>query len=129
MRARNSSLYLAASGILFPALVLVAMFALLRMDTIQAASNGTTTRVSVASNGTQANYNSFEADISVDGRYVAFASGANNLVGGDSNEVWDVFVRDRLTNQTGRVSVASDGGQGWYGPTRSPQTSQPMGAM
>jgi len=72
----------------------------------------TTTRVSVSSSGTQGNGTSAMADISGDGRYVAFASGASNLVAGDTNIAFDVFVRDRLLNMTFRVSVATDGTQG-----------------
>jgi Tol biopolymer transport system component/pimeloyl-ACP methyl ester carboxylesterase len=75
-------------------------------------SSGTTMRVSVASDGTQANAGSGRASISADGRYVAFNSGASNLVPGDTNGYGDVFVHDRQTGQTDRVSVASDGTQG-----------------
>jgi uncharacterized repeat protein (TIGR01451 family) len=77
----------------------------------------TTTRVSVSSVGTQANpnYGSSTSAISADGRYVAFSSDANNLVAGDSNGNTDVFVRDRTTNTTSRVSVSSAGVQGNYG--------------
>lgn len=71
-----------------------------------------TTRVSVASDGSQANGYSEAASISGDGQRIAFASAASNLVISDTNRVWDVFVRDRETGQTTRVSVASDGGQG-----------------
>jgi|GEM_PF-1585857 len=73
---------------------------------------GQTTRVSVASDGTQGNGDSECPSISADGRYVAFASLASNLVPGDTNGTWDVFVHDRLTGQTTRVSVASGGAQG-----------------
>jgi Tol biopolymer transport system component len=61
---------------------------------------GTTERVSVDSNGTQANYDSYSPDISGDGRYVAFQSLASNLVSGDTNGVSDVFVRDRGSTPT-----------------------------
>jgi len=71
----------------------------------------TTTRVSVASNGTQSNLDSFFPSLSENGRYVAFASSANNLVTGDTNSVRDIFVHDRETSQTTRVSIASDGTQ------------------
>ncbi len=71
-----------------------------------------TSRVSVASDGTQGNGSSGWASISADGRYVAFYSEANNLVSGDTNGGTDVFVHDRQTRQTSRVSVASDGTQG-----------------
>ncbi|MCB8926874.1 MAG: PD40 domain-containing protein [Ardenticatenaceae bacterium] len=73
---------------------------------------GQTTRVSVASDGTEGNDGAFHPDISADGRYVAFNSSASNLVSGDTNGRPDVFVHDRQTGQTTRVSVASDGTQG-----------------
>jgi hypothetical protein len=50
--------------------------------------------------------------VSDDGRFVSFASDANNLVPNDTNGVKDVFVRDRQANTTTRVSVATGGGQG-----------------
>ena len=68
-----------------------------------------TERVSVASDGTQGNRDSGDPSISADGRFVAFDSGATNLVSGDTNPGGDVFVHDRLTGVTERVSVASDG--------------------
>jgi len=73
---------------------------------------GQATRVSMASDGTQGNSNSYYPSISADGRYVAFDSYASNLVTGDTNSKWDIFVHDRQTGQTTRVSVASDGSQG-----------------
>jgi len=73
---------------------------------------GQTTRISVASDGNQADDVSFEPSISADGRYVAFTSGASNLVPADTNDVYDVFVHDRQTGETVRLSVASDGKQG-----------------
>jgi len=75
-------------------------------------AGGTTTRVSVASAGTQADGTSDRPVISSDGRYVVFRSIAANLVSGDTNGTWDVFVHDRQTGQTTRVNVASDGTQG-----------------
>ncbi len=74
--------------------------------------NGITSRVNVASDGTQANGDSQVATISADGRYVAFVSSASNLVAGDSNAQSDVFLHDTVTGTTSRVSVASDGSQG-----------------
>lgn len=73
---------------------------------------GQTTRVSVSSTGTQGNDLSGNPGISADGRYVVFESLATNLVGGDTNGKWDVFVHDRQTGQTRRVSVGSTGAQG-----------------
>ncbi len=71
--------------------------------------NVTTERVSVSSTETQGNAGSWDPSISADGWYVAFASGASNLVSGDTNYESDIFVRDRLNGMTERVSVANDG--------------------
>lgn len=79
---------------------------------ITAAAIGTTTRVSVESNGTQGNGDSAWPSISAEGQYVVFASTSSNLVSGDTNGVSDVFVHDQITGQTERISVASDGTQG-----------------
>jgi hypothetical protein len=68
--------------------------------------------VSVASDGSQGNGDSQGGAMSQDGRYVVFDSKASNLVPGDTNGVWDTFVRDRLTGQTSRVSISTDGVQG-----------------
>jgi Tol biopolymer transport system component len=73
---------------------------------------GETTRVSVASDGGQGNGGSYSPSISADGYHVAFYSGASNLVGGDTNGWWDIFVHDRQTGEITRVSVASNGTQG-----------------
>ena len=73
--------------------------------------NGTTTCVSVASNGALGNSNSDSPQLSADGRFVAFESDASNLVSGDSNGQTDVFLRDLQTGQTTRVSVSASGGQ------------------
>ncbi len=73
---------------------------------------GTTERISVDSLGAQADGDSFNfAAISPDGRYVAFESLATNLVLGDTNAMWDVFVRDRQLGTTERVSIATSGAQ------------------
>lgn len=76
------------------------------------AAAGSLARMSVASNNTQGDDNTYNPTISADGRYVAFWSYATNLVSGDTNGLADVFVRDTQTNQTRRVSVASNGTQG-----------------
>ena len=76
------------------------------------ASPGATTRVSVDSSGNQANGDCGAPDISADGRYVAFWSKASNLVPGDTNHAIDIFVHDRQTGATERVSVDSSGNQG-----------------
>lgn len=68
-------------------------------------------RVSRASDGTEANAFSAEATISADGRYVVFASEADNLVPGDTNQVADIFVHDIASGITERVSVSGPGAQ------------------
>jgi Tol biopolymer transport system component len=76
------------------------------------ATSGDITRISVSSNGTEADMSAYRPSVSADGRYVAFESSATNLVTGDTNGVSDIFVRDRQTNTTIRVSVDSAGDQG-----------------
>ena len=71
----------------------------------------TTERVSVNSSWTEANGSSDYVSISADGRYVAFDSIASNLVSGDTNGMWDVFVRDLVDKKTERVSIAGTGTQ------------------
>ena len=69
-------------------------------------------RVSLGPAGLQANNRSLFAGISADGRYVAFNSDATNLVISDTNNLQDVFLHDRQTGLTSRISVAGDGAQG-----------------
>jgi Tol biopolymer transport system component len=71
-----------------------------------------TTRASLGANGVQTNGRSTEPAISPGGRYVAFSSGATNLVSGDTNGLFDIFVRDLRTATTMRVSLGTDGNQG-----------------
>jgi Tol biopolymer transport system component len=78
---------------------------------VRNVQTGQTTRLSVSSTGAQANGDSFAPAISADGRYVAFASAASNLVDGDTNDANDVFVRDRQSNTTTRISVGLGGAQ------------------
>ncbi|MFK8024650.1 MAG: TolB family protein [Ilumatobacter sp.] len=76
---------------------------------VRDAVTGTTSRVSVSSTGEQGDRGAFtNPAISADGRFVAFGSESTNLVAGDSNGVADVFVHDRITGVTTRVSMASD---------------------
>jgi Tol biopolymer transport system component len=77
----------------------------------------TTERVSVSASGTQATGPSTEPAISGDGRYVAFRSSAANLVSGDTNEADDVFLRDRTSGTTTRVSVGPSAVQANAGST------------
>jgi len=70
------------------------------------------TRVSVNSLGKEGDRFSIKPSISADGRFIAFESTATNLVPGDTNNNSDVFVRDRLTEITTRISVNSTENQG-----------------
>lgn len=73
---------------------------------------GVTTLVSVDGAGLGSNGASSFARISADGRFVAFESVANDLVGGDTNNARDVFVRDLQLGVTTRVSVRTGGVEG-----------------
>jgi Tol biopolymer transport system component len=73
---------------------------------------GVTTRASVASDGSEADGPSFTPALSASGRWVAFYSGAADLVDGDANGTVDVFVRDGKLGLTTRVSVATGGAEG-----------------
>ncbi len=73
---------------------------------------GTIERVSLGDSGQQANGNSDQPSLSGDGRFVAFYSGASNLVPGDTNHAEDVFVRDRENLVTELISVSSSGSIG-----------------
>ncbi|TMK83849.1 MAG: hypothetical protein E6G44_11140, partial [Actinobacteria bacterium] len=75
-------------------------------------STGSVSRVSVDSSGNQADLRSDSPSISPDGRWTVFESQATNLVAGDTNGTWDVFVHDSVTGATTRLSVAADGTQG-----------------
>jgi Tol biopolymer transport system component len=76
-----------------------------------AAGPASTTRVSVSSAGVQGDRDTYAAGISADGRYVLLNSVARNLVPGDTNDRWDVFVRNRRSGVTTRVSVSTGGAQ------------------
>ncbi|MDQ5922299.1 MAG: TolB protein, partial [Patescibacteria group bacterium] len=68
-------------------------------------------RVSVSSAGVEGNNTSSESGISSDGRYIAFSSSSSNLVAGDTNASHDIFVHDRNTDTTERVSIATGGAE------------------
>lgn len=70
--------------------------------------NVSTTRVSVGYDGSPANNDSWEVSISYNGRLIAFSSDADNLVPNDGNGFRDVFLHDRVTNTTTRVSVENN---------------------
>ncbi len=84
---------------------------------------GLTQRVSVRSDGAQANDGSYMPAISADGRWITYDSWATNLVDNDTNGANDVFLFDRGTGLTQRVSVRSNGDQATGGGSRGPAIS------
>ncbi len=76
------------------------------------SSTGVLELQSVSSAGSQGNQDSDLAAFSANHRFVAFASFASNLVPNDTNDSSDIFVRDRLTGFTERVSVGPLGVEG-----------------
>jgi Tol biopolymer transport system component len=76
--------------------------------------SSTIERVALSDSGSQGNGDSQSPSISSDGRFVAFASAASNLVGSpaDTNKMWDIFVRDRTSGTTVRVSLGLSGLEG-----------------
>ncbi|MDP9815034.1 TolB family protein [Spirilliplanes yamanashiensis] len=85
-------------------------------------ATGVSSRVSVSSAGVPSRGSSSSVALSYDGRVVVFQSAASDLVPGDTNKVADIFVHDRETGATTRVSVATDGTEG-NGPSTAPQVS------
>jgi Tol biopolymer transport system component len=85
---------------------------------------GTTERVSVTSTELEATGgDSLNAAVSDDGRFVAFASAATDLVADDTNAMIDIFVRDRQNGTTERVSVDSSEAQATGGNSINPAIS------
>jgi len=70
----------------------------------------TTTRVSIGPGGVEANHDCIQPVISADGRFVAFASAATNLVAGGTNNFRKVYLHDRLTGTTSLACLTSTGG-------------------
>jgi TolB protein len=96
----------------------------LRMDVfVRDLVHGQTRRVDVGRLGGEANSGAEYPSISADGQVVAFESSSWNLVAGDTNWTWDVFVTDLQSGNTERVSVDSSGAQvsgGGYTAALSP---------
>ena len=74
-------------------------------------TNGTSTAVSVSSQGVDGNDDSWGGSMSSDHRYIVFESDATNLVPNDTNGARDVFLRDTVAGTTTRLSVAPNGDQ------------------
>lgn len=71
----------------------------------------TTTRVSISTQGVEGDDDAHYPTISGDGRWVAFASSAANLVNNDTNSNLDVFIYDRKTRGIRRVSIRTNKSQ------------------
>lgn len=74
-------------------------------------TNKTLERISVSADGQQGNSESYQAYLSMGGKYVVFFSYADNLVSGDTNGAPDVFIRNQATHEIKRLNIASDGAQ------------------
>src|SRR5581483_2982226 len=72
----------------------------------------TVERVSLGPGGVEGDHDSAAPAVSADGRFVAFASDATNLVPTDTNRRTDVFVRDRRLGTTSRVSLGPRAAEG-----------------
>lgn len=86
-------------------------FAGLAVGLARAGGQVTVERINVTPKGEQSAGGVAWPEVSADGRYVAFASRADDLVPGDINGAWDVFVRDLEAGETRRVSVSSGGAE------------------
>jgi Tol biopolymer transport system component len=85
--------------------------AFLLVATASAGPSTATLRVSVSSSGNQADRDAYAVGLSANGRFVLINAQATDLVPGDTNERWDVFVHDRLHGTTTRASVSTGGAQ------------------
>ena len=90
---------------------------------VRVLQTGAITRVSVATDGTQANEYCGDPVLSADGSIIAFESEATNLVTDDTNDQSDIFVHDMNTGITTRVSVKSNGDQAVGGGCYDPAIS------
>ncbi|MFZ0547700.1 MAG: hypothetical protein WAM60_19795 [Candidatus Promineifilaceae bacterium] len=84
-------------------------------------NTGYTERISLGTNGQEANGDSLNPAISADGRFVAFESQADNLANSDTNNTRDIFVRDRQLETTELISIVD--GQAANAESRHPAIS------
>lgn len=113
-RSPSAAGYRLPGGSAFATSVLTAALVITLASAAFAAT--TTTRVSVSRTGAQGNGLSGNAErnqvISGNGRYVAFFTEASNLVPGDTNNQWEVLIRDIQTGRVTRPAVSSAEVQG-----------------
>jgi len=67
------------------------------------------TRTSVSTQNTEGSQDCSAPAISTDGRWIAFQTTAPDLVGNDTNNASDIFLRDTVLLTTVRISVATYG--------------------
>lgn len=94
-----------------PILVALLLFGVAAGPARASHDPATLSRVSVSTTGEQVDDRTDDVDLSADGRFVVFSSEATNLVPNDTNDTWDVFLHDRMTHETTRVSVTESGEQ------------------
>lgn len=78
---------------------------------IAGAVYGLPVKISAAPGGAPGTGDSRSASVSGDGRFVAYASASSNLVEGDTNGKQDIFLNDRATGTTKRISLGAGGAQ------------------
>ena len=103
--------------------VALALAGLTLLGATALAADGDIERVSLGLGGAEGDGPAEFPSVSADGRFVTFDSAATNLVEGDTNDRADVFVHDRATGDTERVSVSSSGAQAAFGSSREPAIS------
>lgn len=74
-------------------------------------TTGVTTRISRSFQNLELAAASDRPSISGDGRFICFRSAATNVVPNDTNGVSDIFVFDRVTGTSTRVSLSESGAQ------------------
>ncbi|WP_323966208.1 TolB family protein [Bradyrhizobium japonicum] len=74
-------------------------------------ATGAIALVSTNASGVQGDSWSYQPVFSPDGTKLAFSSASDNLVPGDTNQAWDVFVKDLATGAVTRVSTSASGAQ------------------
>jgi flagellin-like hook-associated protein FlgL len=91
---------------------------------IKDLETGAVTRISTDSLGAQAlGGHTYNVSFSADGQSVVFESSATNLVSGDTNTRYDIFIKNLTTGAVTRVSTDSSGGQMMTGNSNSPSLS------
>jgi hypothetical protein len=98
---------------------------------VRGTAGGAPELASVSSDGVPGNGSSFTGSgpLSADGRFIAFFSGASNLAPGDTNELFDVYVRDRRAGTTELVSAAFTPAGAAPSTPQTPVTPAPAAAF